>query len=139
MFLCSTLQFSIFPHESILVICVLSWCSFLCSVLYFWLCHMKCSYAWNVVCLLFANQFAHRACVQRWCNEKGDITCEICNQVMGLSESFFCAFTFFFIVLITCTMKRNPILANLLKDGKYECYTCNSMLVWGCLALNLKL
>ncbi|KAL1802974.1 hypothetical protein DCAR_0934631 [Daucus carota subsp. sativus] len=25
-------------------------------------------------------KFAHRKCVQRWCNEKGDITCEICNQ-----------------------------------------------------------
>ncbi|KAI5683772.1 hypothetical protein M9H77_05000 [Catharanthus roseus] len=25
-------------------------------------------------------KFAHRACVQRWCDEKGDITCEICNQ-----------------------------------------------------------
>lgn len=27
-------------------------------------------------------QFAHRKCVQRWCNEKGDITCEICHQVI---------------------------------------------------------
>uniref|UniRef100_A0A2P2L6H6 Membrane associated ring finger 1 8 n=1 Tax=Rhizophora mucronata TaxID=61149 RepID=A0A2P2L6H6_RHIMU len=26
-------------------------------------------------------KFAHRKCVQRWCNEKGDITCEICHQV----------------------------------------------------------
>ncbi|CAK9138110.1 unnamed protein product [Ilex paraguariensis] len=26
-------------------------------------------------------KFAHRNCVQRWCNEKGDITCEICHQV----------------------------------------------------------
>lgn len=25
-------------------------------------------------------KFAHRKCVQRWCNEKGDIVCEICNQ-----------------------------------------------------------
>ncbi|KAG6397738.1 hypothetical protein SASPL_143916 [Salvia splendens] len=25
-------------------------------------------------------KFAHRKCVQHWCNEKGDITCEICNQ-----------------------------------------------------------
>ncbi|KAL5544487.1 hypothetical protein UlMin_008271 [Ulmus minor] len=25
-------------------------------------------------------KFAHRKCVQRWCNEKRDITCEICNQ-----------------------------------------------------------
>ncbi|KAJ3679668.1 hypothetical protein LUZ60_017679 [Juncus effusus] len=25
-------------------------------------------------------KYAHRACVQRWCNEKGDITCEICHQ-----------------------------------------------------------
>lgn len=26
-------------------------------------------------------QFAHRKCIQKWCNKKGDITCEICNQV----------------------------------------------------------
>ncbi|XP_071904079.1 uncharacterized protein [Coffea arabica] len=25
-------------------------------------------------------KFAHRACVQRWCDEKGGITCEICHQ-----------------------------------------------------------
>ncbi|CAN6814994.1 unnamed protein product [Brassica oleracea] len=25
-------------------------------------------------------KYAHRKCVQRWCNEKGDITCEICHQ-----------------------------------------------------------
>lgn len=31
-------------------------------------------------------QFAHRKCIQRWCNKKGDITCEICNQV-----GIFCA------------------------------------------------
>ncbi|RLM69193.1 uncharacterized protein C2845_PM17G12870 [Panicum miliaceum] len=25
-------------------------------------------------------KYAHRACVQRWCNEKGDTTCEICHE-----------------------------------------------------------
>ncbi|KAK8493213.1 hypothetical protein V6N13_021459 [Hibiscus sabdariffa] len=25
-------------------------------------------------------KFAHRKCVQRWCDEKGDIICEICHQ-----------------------------------------------------------
>ncbi|KAM7276031.1 hypothetical protein ACFE04_017897 [Oxalis oulophora] len=25
-------------------------------------------------------KYAHRACVQRWCNEKGNTTCEICNK-----------------------------------------------------------
>ncbi|XP_022727942.1 uncharacterized protein LOC111283638 [Durio zibethinus] len=25
-------------------------------------------------------KFAHRKCVQHWCNEKGDVTCEICHQ-----------------------------------------------------------
>ncbi|KAG6742041.1 hypothetical protein POTOM_055325 [Populus tomentosa] len=25
-------------------------------------------------------KYAHRKCVQRWCNEKGDINCEICYQ-----------------------------------------------------------
>eukprot|EP00249_Psilotum_nudum_P006138 c19482_g1_i1 orf=501-1370(+) len=26
-------------------------------------------------------KYAHRKCVQRWCNEKGDIVCEICHQL----------------------------------------------------------
>ncbi|RZB89265.1 hypothetical protein D0Y65_028222 [Glycine soja] len=26
-------------------------------------------------------KYAHRRCIQRWCNEKGDTTCEICHQV----------------------------------------------------------
>ncbi|KAJ8479351.1 hypothetical protein OPV22_023078 [Ensete ventricosum] len=25
-------------------------------------------------------KYAHRTCVQRWCNEKGDIICEICHE-----------------------------------------------------------
>ncbi|XP_071703403.1 uncharacterized protein [Rutidosis leptorrhynchoides] len=25
-------------------------------------------------------KYAHRKCVQHWCNEKGDLTCEICHQ-----------------------------------------------------------
>ncbi|XP_022641440.1 uncharacterized protein LOC106771326 isoform X1 [Vigna radiata var. radiata] len=25
-------------------------------------------------------KYAHRRCIQRWCNEKGDTTCEICHQ-----------------------------------------------------------
>uniref|UniRef100_A0A6V7QQT4 RING-CH-type domain-containing protein n=1 Tax=Ananas comosus var. bracteatus TaxID=296719 RepID=A0A6V7QQT4_ANACO len=25
-------------------------------------------------------KYAHRTCVQRWCNEKGDIRCEICHE-----------------------------------------------------------
>ncbi|XP_051133034.1 uncharacterized protein LOC127252768 isoform X2 [Andrographis paniculata] len=28
-------------------------------------------------------KFAHRKCIQKWCNKKGDITCEICNQVFS--------------------------------------------------------
>ncbi|KAG6751216.1 hypothetical protein POTOM_045735 [Populus tomentosa] len=31
--------------------------------------------------------FAHRKCIQRWCNKKGDITCEICNQVFSPNYS----------------------------------------------------
>ncbi|XP_071712066.1 uncharacterized protein [Rutidosis leptorrhynchoides] len=26
-------------------------------------------------------KFAHRKCIQKWCNKKGNTTCEICNQV----------------------------------------------------------
>lgn len=39
---------------------------------------------WNYNYLCFLLQYAHRRCVQRWCNEKGNITCEICHQVCFL-------------------------------------------------------
>ncbi|OAY51826.1 E3 ubiquitin-protein ligase MARCHF7 isoform X2 [Manihot esculenta] len=32
-------------------------------------------------------KFAHRKCIQRWCNKKGNITCEICNQVFSPNYS----------------------------------------------------
>ncbi|XP_015869247.2 uncharacterized protein LOC107406616 isoform X2 [Ziziphus jujuba] len=32
-------------------------------------------------------KFAHRRCIQRWCNKKGDVTCEICNQVFSPNYS----------------------------------------------------
>ncbi|PIN03382.1 Protein involved in mRNA turnover and stability [Handroanthus impetiginosus] len=32
-------------------------------------------------------KFAHRKCIQKWCNKKGDITCEICNQVFSPNYS----------------------------------------------------
>lgn len=35
----------------------------------------------HLILSIFLFQYAHRKCVQRWCNEKGDITCEICHQV----------------------------------------------------------
>ncbi|XP_020596944.1 uncharacterized protein LOC110036758 [Phalaenopsis equestris] len=32
-------------------------------------------------------KFAHRKCIQKWCNKKGDITCEICNQMYAPNYS----------------------------------------------------
>lgn len=46
---------------------------------------------WFPRCILMSSifvQYAHRKCVQHWCNEKGDITCEICHQVCFLLFSF---------------------------------------------------
>ena len=54
--------------------------SFLIMIWFHWLIFIFLwynSFSW----LIFIIQFAHRKCVQRWCNEKGDITCEICHQV----------------------------------------------------------
>src|ERR1044072_1593403 len=36
----------------------------------------------------FVMQFAHRDCIQTWCDEKGNTTCEICLQVRGLLYCF---------------------------------------------------
>ncbi|KAK8703129.1 hypothetical protein V6N13_021458 [Hibiscus sabdariffa] len=41
-------------------------------------------------------KFAHRKCVQCWCDEKGDITCEICHQYF-VSSHFSVTFIF-----VTC-------------------------------------
>ncbi|KAL8137767.1 hypothetical protein V2J09_003768 [Rumex salicifolius] len=47
----------------------------------------QCVYEEHIRDIRFSGQvdwesyYAHRKCVQRWCNEKGDITCEICHQV----------------------------------------------------------
>ncbi|XP_064976449.1 uncharacterized protein LOC135618919 [Musa acuminata AAA Group] len=32
---------------------------------------------------VFLSRFAHRTCIQRWCNKKQNITCETCNQIFG--------------------------------------------------------
>ncbi|KAE9597238.1 putative transcription factor C2H2 family [Lupinus albus] len=32
-------------------------------------------------------KFAHRKCIQRWCNKKGNTTCEICNQAFSPNYS----------------------------------------------------
>ena len=42
-------------------------------------------------CLCLCMQYAHRECVQRWCDEKGSTLCEICLQV-GVSA--FCSSIF---------------------------------------------
>nr|GMD60096.1 E3 ubiquitin-protein ligase MARCH8-like [Ipomoea batatas] len=34
-------------------------------------------------------KYAHRACLQSWCNEKGNTMCEICNQVIKFFSFFF--------------------------------------------------
>ncbi|XP_051126524.1 uncharacterized protein LOC127248288 isoform X2 [Andrographis paniculata] len=36
-----------------------------------------------IPCQILMWEFAHRKCIQRWCNKKGDTTCEICNQVFS--------------------------------------------------------
>lgn len=49
-------------------------------------------------------QFAHRKCIQRWCNKKGNITCEICNQV-GVSVNLLQYHnSIFFLCFILCTI-----------------------------------
>ncbi|KAK8978108.1 hypothetical protein V6N11_062905 [Hibiscus sabdariffa] len=47
--------------------------------------------------LVHAVAFAHRKCVQRWCDEKGDITCEICHQYFVSSHS---SVTFIFVTCV---------------------------------------
>ena len=45
-------------------------------------------------------QYAHRACVQRWCNEKGDTTCEICHEVSHGSNNNFSVFSSMYVLFM---------------------------------------
>lgn len=58
-------------------------------------------------------KFAHRDCIQRWCNEKGNTTCEICLQVLyfltTLQLSFFAIFTYFVIIFTSFYEKKSLI------------------------------
>lgn len=72
----------------LMVIAIAITCSLLLKILFpfagmIFLFAMFISDAWFL-------QYAHRRCVQRWCNEKGNTTCEICQQV----DTFPVHFTF---------------------------------------------
>ncbi|MFS7993555.1 putative E3 ubiquitin-protein ligase MARCH [Helianthus anomalus] len=46
---------------------------------------MWCDRRSLLMCCLFLSKFewfSHRKCIQKWCNKKGDITCEISNQAL---------------------------------------------------------
>ncbi|KAJ6334403.1 hypothetical protein OIU78_011316 [Salix suchowensis] len=43
--------------------------------------NLKALKAWKLPCACSGTvKFAHRDCIQRWCNEKGNTNCEICLQ-----------------------------------------------------------
>lgn len=48
-------------------------------------------------------QYAHRKCVQHWCNEKGDITCEICHQVCSWVSVFIVPTLYPIFLCLICT------------------------------------
>ena len=55
-------------------------------------------------------QYAHRICVQRWCNEKGDTTCEICQQVCTLFLLSYSTYKLFKFVRKKCLIMFPSIL-----------------------------
>ncbi|KAK8703128.1 hypothetical protein V6N13_021457 [Hibiscus sabdariffa] len=64
--------------------------------------------------LVHAVAFAHRKCVQRWCDEKGDITCEICHQYFVSSHS---SVTFIF---VTCHLLLRQRLLQLISGKSHN-------------------
>lgn len=72
--------------------------------LFIWFCHCIIGFSAECSCqihlFIFVSwllQYAHRRCVQRWCNEKGDTMCEICHQViydLSSHASLYFIFTF---------------------------------------------
>ncbi|KAK8939330.1 hypothetical protein KSP40_PGU001617 [Platanthera guangdongensis] len=52
-------------------------------------------------------KYAHRKCIQRWCDEKGDISCEICRQVLVLG------------IVLECSAEgRLPLVPMMLEDSE---------------------
>ncbi|KAH1111294.1 hypothetical protein GYH30_009898 [Glycine max] len=60
-------------------------------------------------------KYAHRKCVQHWCDEKGDITCEICHHVCFLHNSFHIPVLFGYCKSLGC-----PGIARVYLDGDWE-------------------
>ena len=88
----------------------------------------------NFIFLLFSCfQFAHRDCIQRWCNEKGNTTCEICLQVCiwVLSSKFF----FFFFLMFCFFRYRNSVFLKIpfVLNEFFLFLYCNSNSNWVCL------
>ncbi|RWW12369.1 hypothetical protein GW17_00023964 [Ensete ventricosum] len=71
-------------------------CSLFCVVTNLLLFHFISNNTENHLSYYFGlfMQFAHRKCIQKWCNKKGNITCEICNQVV-LQDADICAYVVF--------------------------------------------
>lgn len=68
------------------------------------------------VLFLIVLQYAHRSCVQRWCNEKGNTMCEICQQV---DYSLFCSILHLFNFSLRCSTNLSYSLACTLKNLSY--------------------
>ncbi|RRT59985.1 hypothetical protein BHE74_00014968 [Ensete ventricosum] len=63
--------------------------------------HVK---TWSSPCTCSGSlKYAHRACVQHWCNKKGDITYEICHEV---SCSYACSLNISIIVVFVSLLSR---------------------------------
>ena len=87
---------------------------------------------------VFFAQFAHRDCIQRWCDEKGNTTCEICLQVwfwsFGLYELSrkFSLFTIIYIWIWILRMNKYFLLFKKRKR-KWRVSICFSSVNWaGC-------
>lgn len=51
-------------------------------------------------------QYAHRKCIQRWCNQKGNTKCEICLQVFEFFSCFWFLCAFCLLVLFWSNVRK---------------------------------
>ncbi|CAN1228346.1 E3 ubiquitin-protein ligase MARCHF4 [Linum perenne] len=83
-------------------------------------------------------KYAHRKCIQRWCNEKGDTICEICHQQYkpgytaptplfhygGLPVNIRCNLQFMVLLVLRHTL---PIIVTGAEDYSLTMFTVSSL------------
>ncbi|KAL0381435.1 UNVERIFIED_CONTAM: hypothetical protein Sangu_0207800 [Sesamum angustifolium] len=72
-------------------------------------------------------KYAHRKCVQRWCNEKGDTICEICHQVAAVQARLYSTTSFVSLWWCPMNFRSPPFSTYQLQTKRMDYHNINSI------------